>query len=117
MRNGYLIAVGSDGTVHVSTEWAPGSSGAAVLDLCGNAIGHVANISPLTEKGHFIPAKPPETKPGEELAKIDPQISKPATADRFQGAVLITMHIAIPARGVLGLVQSLKLPPEPKTRQ
>ncbi|MCU0786436.1 MAG: serine protease [Verrucomicrobia bacterium] len=29
----------------VSTDWAPGSSGAAVLDECGNAIGHVSEIS------------------------------------------------------------------------
>jgi hypothetical protein len=29
----------------VSTDWAPGSSGAAVLDQCGNAIGHVSEIS------------------------------------------------------------------------
>ena len=31
--------------MEVSTEWAPGSSGAAVLDECGNAIGHVSEIS------------------------------------------------------------------------
>lgn len=29
----------------VSTDWAPGSSGAAVMDECGNAIGHVSEIS------------------------------------------------------------------------
>jgi len=29
----------------VSTDWAPGSSGAAVIDECGNAIGHVSEIS------------------------------------------------------------------------
>jgi hypothetical protein len=31
--------------IEVSTDWAPGSSGAAVLDECGNAIGHVSEIS------------------------------------------------------------------------
>jgi hypothetical protein len=31
--------------MNVSTEWAPGSSGAAVLDSAGNAIGHVSEIS------------------------------------------------------------------------
>ncbi len=31
--------------MEVSTDWAPGSSGAAVLDECGNAIGHVSEIS------------------------------------------------------------------------
>lgn len=33
--------------MNVSTDWAPGSSGSAVLDECGNAIGHVARIQPL----------------------------------------------------------------------
>ena len=31
--------------MNVSTDWAPGSSGSAVLDSCGNAIGHVSEIS------------------------------------------------------------------------
>lgn len=31
--------------LEVSTDWAPGSSGAAVVDECGNAIGHVSEIS------------------------------------------------------------------------
>jgi len=31
--------------MNVSTDWAPGSSGAAVIDSCGNAIGHVSRIS------------------------------------------------------------------------
>ncbi len=31
--------------INVSTDWAPGSSGSAVLDSCGNAIGHVSEIS------------------------------------------------------------------------
>ena len=31
--------------VNVSTDWAPGSSGSAVLDQCGNVIGHVSTIS------------------------------------------------------------------------
>ena len=30
--------------INVSTDWAPGSSGAAVLDVCGNAVGHVGSI-------------------------------------------------------------------------
>ena len=93
--------------MNVSTEWAPGSSGAALLDHCGNAIGHVATISPLKEKGHPTSAKPPEIKPGEESKKNDPPLTKPLLTDRFQGAVLITLHTATPARGVLALVQSL----------
>jgi hypothetical protein len=30
--------------IDVSTDWAPGSSGSAVVDACGNAIGHVSEI-------------------------------------------------------------------------
>ena len=33
--------------VNISTDWAPGSSGSAVLDECGNAIAHVSQISSL----------------------------------------------------------------------
>jgi thiol-disulfide isomerase/thioredoxin len=33
--------------LHVSTDWAQGSSGAAVLDEHGNAVGHVARISSI----------------------------------------------------------------------
>lgn len=35
--------------MNVSTDWAPGSSGAAVLDDRGNAIGHVSTISTLDD--------------------------------------------------------------------
>jgi S1-C subfamily serine protease len=35
--------------MHVSTDWAPGSSGSPVLDVCGNAISHVAVIAHLGE--------------------------------------------------------------------
>ena len=62
--------------MNVSTDWAPGSSGAGVLDDRGNVIGHVATISPLRE-----------SQPGSDN-------------DRFNGAVLITLHSAVPARCV-----------------
>jgi hypothetical protein len=39
--------------MNVSTDWAPGSSGAAVLDGCGNAIGHVTEIK--AETGESTP--------------------------------------------------------------
>ena len=38
---------GESPRIEVSTDWAPGSSGAALLDERGNAIGHVSVISPL----------------------------------------------------------------------
>jgi hypothetical protein len=34
----------------VSTDWAPGSSGSAVLDDCGNVIGHVSTISSVRDE-------------------------------------------------------------------
>ena len=36
--------------INVSTDWAPGSSGAAILDEAGNVIGHVATIRALFSK-------------------------------------------------------------------
>jgi hypothetical protein len=67
--------------MNVSTDWAPGSSGCAVLDSRGNAVGHVSTINPQRE-----------SEPGEE-------------DDRFNGAVLITLHNATPARAVRLLVE------------
>lgn len=37
--------------LEVGTDWARGSSGAAVLDLCGNAVGHVATIESIVDEG------------------------------------------------------------------
>src|SRR5688572_20177474 len=74
--------------VNVSTDWAPGSSGAAVLDECGNAIGHVATISPLSEGG-----------------RGGGKSSAPANG-RTGDAVLITLHEAIPARSIRALADS-----------
>ena len=74
--------------MNVSTDWAPGSSGAAVLDECGNAIGHVATISPMSEN-----------------ARSSGNTSAPSR-DRFGNAVLITLHEAIPARSIRALALS-----------
>jgi hypothetical protein len=68
--------------MNVSTDWAPGSSGCAILDACGNAIGQVSTISPERE-----------SEPGAE-------------DDRFGGAVLITLHNATPARAVRLLAET-----------
>jgi len=50
--------------LNVSTDWAPGSSGSAVLDECGNAIGHVSTISAVEDEengGADMPATPGPT--------------------------------------------------------
>ncbi len=79
--------------LNVSTDWAPGSSGAAILDQAGNAIGHVSTIHPLSEG--------PRTKQSDEKAGAK-------TVDRFGGATLITLHAATPARGMMELAQPLR---------
>ncbi len=47
--------------IAVSADWAPGSSGSAILDECGNIIGHVARIRPLFGKPGGSDSHSPET--------------------------------------------------------
>ncbi len=84
--------------LNVSTDWAPGSSGAAVLDRCGNVIGHVSTISPLGEGPRRAPVPPGKADGKNPAAKVD----------RFGGATLITLHEAVPARSVLSLATTLR---------
>jgi hypothetical protein len=86
--------------VNVSTDWAPGSSGAAVLDAAGNAIGHVSTIAPLRETP--APGARPAATPAPDADKQEPPKTR---TDRFSGATLITLHEAVPARGVMALAQ------------
>ena len=83
--------------IHVSADWAPGSSGAAVLDVCGNAVGHVSVIDPLVSDD-----PPPKEKPGKE-GKKSKQKSPPPT-DR---GTLIILHEAVSARSVRMLAESM----------
>jgi hypothetical protein len=66
--------------IQVSTSWAPGSSGSAVLDVHGNAIGHVSQIQTVYQD----PSKPGTGAPG----------------------TLMVLHDAIAARNVLKLIKS-----------
>ena len=86
--------------VNVSTDWAPGSSGAAVLDECGNVIGHVSRIMSLSRNGpaQMPPPSAPETA-GEEK-KAEPKRPQPGIEP-----VLITLHEAVPARSVRALAK------------
>ena len=86
--------------VNVSTDWAPGSSGAAVLDECGNAIGHVSTISPLAEDEGKPAAPPAGAKRGKAKAEK-------AAPSRFNGTTLITLHEAVPARSVMALIRTM----------
>ncbi len=63
--------------LNVSSRWAPGSSGSAILDQFGNVIGHVATISTMGNGG--------------------------SKKDTDKGRILITLHTATPARAMMAL--------------
>lgn len=50
--------------VEVSAEYAMGSSGSAVLDVCGNAIGHVSEIESMVDDQGDLPIKSRSQAPG-----------------------------------------------------
>jgi hypothetical protein len=64
--------------LHVSTDWAPGSSGSPILDRCGNVIGHVSCIHSMS---------------GAE-----------GKGPRSKGGTQIVLHEASPARGAIRLL-------------
>ena len=84
--------------IHVSADWAPGSSGAAIIGACGNAIGHVSVIDPL------VSDDPP---PEEKIVKPGNRSQKPAPPPSTDNTVLITLHEAVSARGVRMLAESM----------
>ena len=92
--------------MHVSADWAPGSSGAAVLDACGNAVGHVSVIDPLVSDDPLSPEEKPG-KPGKKSKKKSPPPTDHST--------LIILHEAVSARSVRMLAKSMNatLPAEP----
>jgi S1-C subfamily serine protease len=53
-RPGYLGTLDGIASlrINLSTDWAPGSSGAPLLDAFGNALGHVTTISPVSQGEH-----------------------------------------------------------------
>jgi hypothetical protein len=71
--------------INLSTDWAPGSSGSAVLDDCGNAIGHVSMISTVHD---------------DSTSRVTE-----AHADKVAA---IVFHEAVSARDVLLLIQQRK---------
>lgn len=72
--------------VEVSSDWAMGSSGSAVLDNKGNVIGHVSEISPVVDDQSDLPQKKRNLFPG----------------------TLIIFHQAIAASEVQGLIDNNK---------
>ena len=69
----------------VSTDWAPGSSGSAVLDSFGNAVGHVDTVQTFAS----------QKKPAHE-GKSAPDLP----------AAVLTLHFAVPASSVRTLLES-----------
>jgi hypothetical protein len=69
--------------INVSTDWAPGSSGSAILDECGNAIGHVSTVSAFIEDEKAKTQSAPAARPTE-----------------------IIFHEAVSARDVLRLIRA-----------
>ena len=69
--------------IDVSADWAPGSSGSAILDEYGNVIGHVARIRPLYGS---------------------PQAG--AQAARSTTPTLMTLNEAVPSAVVLSLIET-----------
>ncbi len=70
--------------VNVSTDWAQGSSGSAVLDDCGNIIGHVARIQTFNS---------------------NPPIKTVAAAPPTSSGTTLVLHEAIPASALMHLIQ------------
>jgi len=69
----------------VSTDWAPGSSGSAILDSCGNVVGHVDTVQTFASK----------KKP----ARDGKSTTEPLPA-------VLTLHFAVPASNVRTLLES-----------
>ncbi len=102
------LAGARDFRMHVSTDWAPGSSGAPVLDACGNVVGHVAVISSFqrnTAPPEPVKGKPAPTDPNN--AKDDGHAQAPVAPPSGGGATMMTLHEAVPARAVRLLAESL----------
>lgn len=88
--------------VNVSTDWSPGSSGAPVLDACGNIIGHVSTISTVDRRpDQQQPISAPYQR---ESAPAGTQPRRNAMPPQ-SGSTFMILHEAVPARGVKLLAQ------------
>lgn len=93
-------------SLNVSTDWAPGSSGAAVIDECGNAIGHVARIMPVEEEPKKKKVKPAaEPKPGAAPNPGQQPKSDAQDAAHEDLGTLMVIHNAVPSQEVLALIE------------
>ena len=97
--------------VQVSTEWAQGSSGSAVLDRFGNAIGHVSEIQTMLDDSAPGPIEEDE-EPGDRppvKAEDKPKLeakpdAKPEELPEAPGTVIV-FHDAIAASTVKAMIK------------
>lgn len=82
--------------VNFGTDWAPGSSGAPILDQCGNVAGHVSSIHPLSRP-----------QPDTQTAQDKSEAKEPKQPVPSFNPPLITVHEGIPARGVMALIRDV----------
>jgi hypothetical protein len=99
--------------IDVSTDWAPGSSGAAILDEFGNAIGHVTEIAVERESPPHDSASPPSSPATQPIAGATTRPTSSPSQPPTRGTIMV-LHEAVPARGVRLLVEQMNQ--QPSTR-
>ena len=87
--------------LETTVEWAPGSSGSAVMDAKGNFVGHVSEIQAVLEDVPPARAGKKKSEPAEDAAKQPP----PYTPGTY-----IVFHQAIAASELRKLIQEPKKP-------
>lgn len=102
----------------VSADWAPGSSGSALVDDCGNVVGHVSKISTLMAPDQWQQTPPrangPSTTQSTTRAATTAAATQAATPASMPARAVgthVVLHEASPIRAVRLLVESLKTQP------
>jgi Trypsin-like peptidase domain len=84
----------------VSTDWAPGSSGAPLVDACGNVVGHVSSISAIMSQ----PVDPPAHATN---GARDPSRASSTMRSESMPSTQIVLHEAIPIRCARLLIEAM----------
>ncbi|MGC4030197.1 MAG: trypsin-like peptidase domain-containing protein [Tepidisphaeraceae bacterium] len=96
--------------INVSTDWAPGSSGSAVLDDCGNMIAHVSTI-------RYELSTPPAQQP-RPADNADAVLGQTPPARPIPPAgTQILLHDGVPARAVKLLIEQMSKTEQVPTTQ
>jgi hypothetical protein len=86
--------------INVSTDWAPGSSGSAVLDECGNVVGHVSSVS--------MPNAPAPARAAPKASGASGEPKPKAQTAQPPKLTPIVFHEAVSARDVQRLIKAGK---------